>query len=37
MAVSTLILPIEATAEPFHRALPQAERIVVGGAPPGLS
>ncbi|WP_234538670.1 alpha/beta fold hydrolase [Streptomyces shenzhenensis] len=30
------ILPIEATAEPFHRALPQAEYVVVEGAPHGL-
>ncbi|MBJ6632708.1 MULTISPECIES: alpha/beta hydrolase [unclassified Streptomyces] len=30
------ILPIEATGEPFHRALPQAEYVVVEGAPHGL-
>ncbi|OQD52063.1 alpha/beta hydrolase [Streptomyces phaeoluteigriseus] len=30
------ILPIEATAEPFRRALPQAEYVVVEGAPHGL-
>ncbi|MFI1961854.1 alpha/beta fold hydrolase [Streptomyces althioticus] len=30
------ILPIEATGEPFRRALPQAEYVVVEGAPHGL-
>ncbi|MGA5327623.1 alpha/beta fold hydrolase [Streptomyces griseoincarnatus] len=30
------ILPIEATGEPFHRALPQAEYVVIEGAPHGL-
>ncbi|WP_151477867.1 alpha/beta fold hydrolase [Streptomyces albicerus] len=30
------ILPIEATAEPFHAALPEAEYVVVEGAPHGL-
>ncbi|MFI0501388.1 alpha/beta fold hydrolase [Streptomyces albogriseolus] len=30
------ILPIESTGEPFHRALPQAEYVVVEGAPHGL-
>ncbi|MEY7980198.1 alpha/beta fold hydrolase [Streptomyces pilosus] len=30
------ILPIEATGEPFHRALPQAEYVAVEGAPHGL-
>jgi pimeloyl-ACP methyl ester carboxylesterase len=30
------ILPIGATGEPFHRALPQAEYVVVEGAPHGL-
>ncbi|CAM5235097.1 alpha/beta hydrolase [Streptomyces hirsutus] len=30
------ILPIEATGEPFRRALPQAEYVVVDGAPHGL-
>ncbi|NEA79857.1 alpha/beta hydrolase [Actinospica acidiphila] len=30
------ILPIEATGEPFHQALPQAEYVVVEGAPHGL-
>ncbi|MFJ9718788.1 alpha/beta fold hydrolase [Streptomyces sp. NPDC101213] len=30
------ILPIEATAEPFRRALPHAEYVVVEGAPHGL-
>ncbi|WP_221349379.1 alpha/beta fold hydrolase [Streptomyces beigongshangae] len=30
------ILPVEATAEPFHQALPQAEYVVVEGAPHGL-
>ncbi|MFC8940357.1 alpha/beta fold hydrolase [Streptomyces griseoincarnatus] len=30
------ILPIEATGEPFHRALPQAEYVVIDGAPHGL-
>ncbi|MGW3708744.1 alpha/beta fold hydrolase [Streptomyces albogriseolus] len=30
------ILPIEATGEPFHRALPQADYVVVEGAPHGL-
>ncbi|MER6629273.1 alpha/beta hydrolase [Streptomyces sp. NPDC000987] len=30
------ILPIEATAEPFHRALPQADYTVIEGAPHGL-
>ncbi|MFJ8184393.1 alpha/beta fold hydrolase [Streptomyces sp. NPDC096105] len=30
------ILPIESTGEPFHRALPQAEYVVIEGAPHGL-
>ncbi|MER6836818.1 alpha/beta hydrolase [Streptomyces cellulosae] len=30
------ILPIEATGEPFHQALPQADYVVVEGAPHGL-
>jgi pimeloyl-ACP methyl ester carboxylesterase len=30
------ILPIEATGEPFRRALPQAEYVVIDGAPHGL-
>lgn len=30
------ILPIEATGEPFRKALPQAEYVVVEGAPHGL-
>ncbi|MEV7141602.1 alpha/beta fold hydrolase [Streptomyces tauricus] len=30
------ILPVEATAVPFHRALPQAEYVIVEGAPHGL-
>ncbi|MFJ8544472.1 alpha/beta fold hydrolase, partial [Streptomyces sp. NPDC093586] len=30
------ILPIEATAEPFHRALPHADYVVIDGAPHGL-
>ncbi|MFH9044430.1 alpha/beta fold hydrolase, partial [Streptomyces sp. NPDC017966] len=30
------ILPIEATGEPFHRALPQADYVVIDGAPHGL-
>ncbi|MGW2124183.1 alpha/beta fold hydrolase [Streptomyces sp. NPDC001758] len=30
------ILPIEATGEPFHQALPQAEYVVIEGAPHGL-
>ncbi|MFI8093304.1 alpha/beta fold hydrolase [Streptomyces sp. NPDC086080] len=30
------ILPIEATGEPFHQALPDAEYVVVEGAPHGL-
>ncbi|CAL9527506.1 alpha/beta hydrolase [Streptomyces werraensis] len=30
------ILPIESTGEPFHQALPQAEYVVVEGAPHGL-
>ncbi|MFE5807110.1 alpha/beta fold hydrolase [Streptomyces sp. NPDC056491] len=30
------ILPIEATAEPFHKALPHADYVVVEGAPHGL-
>ncbi|WP_442727218.1 alpha/beta fold hydrolase [Streptomyces pseudogriseolus] len=30
------ILPIESTGEPFHRALPQAEYVVIDGAPHGL-
>ncbi|MFF1277121.1 alpha/beta fold hydrolase [Streptomyces marokkonensis] len=30
------ILPIEATGEPFHRALPGAEYVVIEGAPHGL-
>ncbi|MCX4477240.1 alpha/beta hydrolase [Streptomyces cellulosae] len=30
------ILPIEATGEPFHQALPQADYVVIEGAPHGL-
>ncbi|WKD31377.1 alpha/beta fold hydrolase [Streptomyces xanthophaeus] len=30
------ILPIGATAEPFHKALPHAEYVVIDGAPHGL-
>jgi pimeloyl-ACP methyl ester carboxylesterase len=30
------ILPIEATGEPFHKALPQADYVVIDGAPHGL-
>jgi pimeloyl-ACP methyl ester carboxylesterase len=30
------ILPIEATGEPFRKALPQADYVVVEGAPHGL-
>ncbi|GGZ89731.1 MULTISPECIES: alpha/beta fold hydrolase [Streptomyces rochei group] len=30
------ILPIEATGEPFHRALPHADYVVIDGAPHGL-
>ncbi|MYY03666.1 MULTISPECIES: alpha/beta hydrolase [unclassified Streptomyces] len=30
------ILPIESTGEPFHRAVPQAEYVVIDGAPHGL-
>ncbi|MGA5414069.1 alpha/beta fold hydrolase [Streptomyces pseudogriseolus] len=30
------ILPIESTGEPFHRALPEAEYVVIDGAPHGL-
>ncbi|MEV1077974.1 alpha/beta hydrolase [Streptomyces sp. NPDC050211] len=30
------ILPIEATGEPFHAALPEAEYVIVEGAPHGL-
>ncbi|MGA5548304.1 alpha/beta fold hydrolase [Streptomyces pseudogriseolus] len=30
------ILPIESTGEPFHRALPEAEYVVIEGAPHGL-
>ncbi|MFF5900942.1 alpha/beta fold hydrolase, partial [Streptomyces argenteolus] len=30
------ILPIESTGELFHQALPQAEYVVIDGAPHGL-
>ncbi|MGA5524481.1 alpha/beta fold hydrolase [Streptomyces pseudogriseolus] len=30
------ILPIESTGEPFHQALPEAEYVVIDGAPHGL-
>ncbi|MET7814082.1 alpha/beta hydrolase [Streptomyces sp. NPDC005395] len=30
------ILPIEATGEPFHQALPHADYVVIDGAPHGL-
>ncbi|MGA5516754.1 alpha/beta fold hydrolase [Streptomyces pseudogriseolus] len=30
------ILPIESTGEPFHQALPEAEYVVIEGAPHGL-